>query len=350
MEFQNPRGDYAALRLKRVEDLWFSDGSIVVRVGEQVCRIHQSILAANSSVLADMLSIPQPQNGDTLDGLPLMSFPDPPEDVLHWLKSMVLPGYFEVYPSRIPQDKLLATLRLSHKYGVQTLRQRALYHLSVAFPSVFGDDVKLLLDKDHRRETSIDGDFNVDFFCKVHALAVEIGADWLLPSLIYTIHSATYSDDEARARLPALLSARDMLQLWNLTRASLAALQPCQLTPKLSTVREHEWDDVCEVGGTKCRDGVRDILDQGFDHLIAQPLSFLHIEAKTFMTAPYAWSPTVEYLIGKAACKACNTAFQNHYGNACTMVQRVFEEDAAYEDLRDARALDTGSLQISGSQ
>ncbi|KAL1661277.1 hypothetical protein GGF50DRAFT_129613 [Schizophyllum commune] len=331
------------MNVEIMSDFCLPNGIIVIRVGDRICRVHQSILAANSPVLADMLSVLQPQNSETFGELPMMSFPDPPEDVLHWLKSMVLPGYFEVYPSRVRQDKLLATLRLSHKYGVQTLRQRALYHLSVAFPSVFGDDVKLLLDKDHRRQTSIDGDFNVDFFCKVHALAVEIGADWLLPSLIYIIHSATYSDDEARARLPALLSSRDMLQL-------LAALQPCHLTPKLSTVREHEWDDVCEVGGTKCRDGVRDILDQGFDHLIAQPLSFLHIEAKTFMTAPYAWSPTVEYLIGKAACKACNTAFQNHYGNACTMVQRVFEEDAAYEDLRDARALDTGSLQISGSQ
>ncbi|KAI5887684.1 uncharacterized protein SCHCODRAFT_02552870 [Schizophyllum commune H4-8] len=340
MEFQNPRGDYAALRLKRVEDLWFSDGSIVVRVGEQACRIHQSILAANSSVLANILSIPQPKNGETFEGLPMMSFPDPPEDVLHWLKSMVLPGYFEVYPSRIQQDKLLATLRLSHKYGVQTLRQRALYHLSVAFPSVFGDEdeAKLLLDKDHWRKTSIDGDFNVDFFCKVYALAVEIGADWLLPSLIYTIHSATYFDDNARARLPALLSSQAMLQLLNVTRASLAAFQPHRLTPILS--------NDCEVGGTKCTDGVRDILDRGFDHLIAQPLSFLHIKANTFMTdCGYA---TVKEAIEVAACNKCKEVFRYpRYIVACDLFRQVFEEATVYEELRDARALDTGSQWIS---
>ncbi|KAL1720369.1 hypothetical protein EV715DRAFT_271969 [Schizophyllum commune] len=329
------------MNLEIMSDFCLPDGIIVIRVGDRICRIHQSILAANSPVLADMLSVLQPQNAETFGGLPMMSFPDPPEEVLHWLKSMVLPGYFEVYPSRIRQDKLLATLRLSHKYGVQSLRQRALYHLSVAFPSVFGDDVKLLLDKDHRRETSIDGDFNVDFFCKVHALAVEIGADWLLPSLIYTIHSATYSDGEARARLPALLSSRDMLQLFNVTRASLEAFQPLHLTPVLHTVEE---EDICEVGGTRCRDGVRDILDRGFNHLIAQPLSFLHIEADTFMTDRHNVSSlTVKSVIDMHACNKCKRAFNHRYIYACDLFMELFEEEAAPEELRDARALDIGS-------
>ena len=75
------------------QDLWFSDGSIVTRVGERICRVHQSILAVNLSFLADMHSIPQPGNAETFDGLPMMDFPDPPEEVLHWLKYMSLPGY-----------------------------------------------------------------------------------------------------------------------------------------------------------------------------------------------------------------------------------------------------------------
>ncbi|KAL1720372.1 hypothetical protein EV715DRAFT_197163 [Schizophyllum commune] len=319
--------------LKKDQDLWFSDESIVIRVGERICRVLQSILAVDSSFLADMFSIPQPGNAETFDGLPMMDFPDPPEEVLHWLKSMLLPGYFEVYPSRIPQDKLLATLRLSHKYGVQRLHQRALYHLSIDFPFVFAGEANLLLDKDHKRNTTIDGDFNVDFFCKVHALAVEIGAHWLLPSVIYTLHAASYFDDEARARLPTLLASQDMLQLLNVTQASLAEFQPLQLIL---------WADVCDVGGTKCRDDIKNILKQGLLHLIARSLSFTEIKATTFMTdLRYSWHATVEYMVDNAACNKCKGAFYTNYSDACYRFQHVFEGTRG-EIQDEKRALDVG--------
>ncbi|KAL1702836.1 hypothetical protein EV121DRAFT_292894 [Schizophyllum commune] len=352
MEFQNSQGDHAALRLERIQDLWFSDGSIVIRVGERVCRVHQSILAVNSPVLAGMFSIPQPENAEMFDGLPMMSFPDPPEEVLHWLKSMLLPGYFEVYPSRIHQDRLLATLRLSHKYGVQRLRQRALYHLSIAFPSVFGfaAEDKLLLDKDHKRSTTIDGDFDVAFFCKVHALAVEIGAHWLQPSVIYTIHAATYFDDDARARLPALLASQDMLQLLNVTRASLAEFQPVRLTQVLS--EQADWLDQCTVGGTKCRDGVKAILEKGLHHLIAQPLSFPKVKANAFMAdRPFPWTLPipVEVMIDRVACQACKDAFFVHYYiDACPTFLRVFK-DTPSEIQEEQRAVDVGMKRINGA-
>ncbi|KAL1692592.1 hypothetical protein GGG16DRAFT_51030 [Schizophyllum commune] len=204
------------MKLETITDLWFPDGNTVIRVGERVCRVHQSILAANSPVLADMFSVPQPTDGEMYEGLPMMSFPEPPEDVLHWLKSMLLLGYFEVYPSRIHQDKLLATLRLSHKYGVQPLRQRALYRLSVAFPDIVDVHeaiVDLAHDSSFRTKAAIDGDFTLKFLCKVNALALEIGAHWLLPSVMYNIHSATWKDAKARVRLPALLTSHDMLRL-----------------------------------------------------------------------------------------------------------------------------------------
>ena len=83
------------MKLETIPDLCFPDGNIVIRVGERVCRVHQSILAANSPVLADMFSVPQPTDGEMYEGLPMISFPDPPEDVLHWLKSMLLLGYVQ---------------------------------------------------------------------------------------------------------------------------------------------------------------------------------------------------------------------------------------------------------------
>ncbi|KAI5887685.1 uncharacterized protein SCHCODRAFT_02638714 [Schizophyllum commune H4-8] len=238
------------MSLETIPDLWFPDGNIVIRVGERVCRVHQSILAANSPVLADMFSVPQPRDGEMYEGLPMMSFPDPPEEVLHWLKSMLLLGYFEVYPSRIAQDKLLATLRLSHKYGVQSLRQRALYHLSIAFPDMGSDRAAA----SKSTPAAIDGGRTVDFFCRVYAVALEIGARWLLPSVMYNIHSATYLDAEARARLPALMTSQAMLRLLEVGRLVLAHFMPHKLAPVIQW--EEEGDDVCAFGG-ECEDAVR---------------------------------------------------------------------------------------------
>ncbi|KAL1731455.1 hypothetical protein EV714DRAFT_195795, partial [Schizophyllum commune] len=240
------------MKLETIPELWFPDGNIVIRVGERVCRVHQSILAANSPVLADMFSVPQPRDGEMYEGLPMMSFPDPPEEVLHWLKSMLLLGYFEVYPSHIHQDKLLATLRLSHKYGVQTLRQRALYHLSIAFPDTGSDHTAGFKTS----FAAIDGGCTVEFFCRVHAIALEIGARWLLPSVIYNIHSATYLDAEARARLPALMTSQDMLRLLEVGRLALTHFMPHKLAPVVEW--EKEGDDVCAFDG-KCEDAVRRI-------------------------------------------------------------------------------------------
>ncbi|KAL1661280.1 hypothetical protein GGF50DRAFT_118130 [Schizophyllum commune] len=226
-----------------------------------------------------MLSRPQSGNAETFDGLPMMHFPDPPEEVLHWLKSMSLPA--------------------------------------IAFPSVFAGEANLLLDKDHKRKTTIDGDFKGEFSCKVHALEVEIGAHWLLTSVIYTIHAGTDFDDEARARLPTLLASQDMLQLLNVTQASLGEFQPLQLLL---------WAYVCDVDGTKCRDDIKNILGQGLLHLIARSLSFTEIKATTFMTdLRYSWHATVEYMVGNAACNKCKGAFYTNYRDACYMFQHVFE-------------------------
>ena len=46
---------------------------------------------------------------------------------------------------------------------------------------MFAGEANLLLEKDHKRMTTIGGDFKGEFLCKVHALEVEIGAHWLLP-------------------------------------------------------------------------------------------------------------------------------------------------------------------------
>ncbi|KAL1720368.1 hypothetical protein EV715DRAFT_289333 [Schizophyllum commune] len=322
------------MKLETIPELWLPDGNIVIRVGERVCRVHQSILAANSPVLADMFSVPQPRDGEIFEGLPMISFSDPPEEVLHWLKSMLLLGYFEVYPSHIHQDKLLATLRLSHKYGVQTLRQRALYHLSIAIPNMGSDHTTGF----RKSFAAIDGGCTVDFLCKVQAVALEIGARWLLPSVIYNIHSATYLDAEARARLPELLPSHDMLRLADVARLILTHFMPHMLAPFVKWKKE---GDNCASGG-ECEDAVRCILEKGFEQLVAHPLSFIDLP-DTFLTGVPPGSP-VKDVIGRVACKACDNNFHWRYGRTCLHFRHALEDacGATPKDIHLGRALDTG--------
>ncbi|KAJ7452205.1 hypothetical protein FB451DRAFT_695926 [Mycena latifolia] len=59
----------------RVDDLWFPEGTLVIRAERTIFRVIQSILAARSSVFRDMLALPQPTDSDTeiIDGSPGLS-------------------------------------------------------------------------------------------------------------------------------------------------------------------------------------------------------------------------------------------------------------------------------------
>ncbi|TRM66479.1 hypothetical protein BD626DRAFT_482734 [Schizophyllum amplum] len=59
----------------QVKGLWFPDGNLIISIGDHVCRVHKSVLASHSPVVADMLSVPQPDSADMLDGIPAMTLP-----------------------------------------------------------------------------------------------------------------------------------------------------------------------------------------------------------------------------------------------------------------------------------
>ena len=70
---------------KRDEDLYFSDGSVVLSVKDAddnllYFRVHKSVLAKNSLVFEDMLTMPTLDNQNTYDGLPLVHLHD---DAIH---------------------------------------------------------------------------------------------------------------------------------------------------------------------------------------------------------------------------------------------------------------------------
>jgi hypothetical protein len=72
----------------RVKDLWFPDGSLVVQAEQSLFRISGGILAARSSVFADMLAFTQPPDAETIDGCPVVKLPDRAEDLTCFFRAI----------------------------------------------------------------------------------------------------------------------------------------------------------------------------------------------------------------------------------------------------------------------
>jgi hypothetical protein len=87
MALENPSGAGDS-PIRRAEHLWFKDCGLVIRAGNVVFRVSGEILAAKSPVFRDMLQIPQPLDGETVDGCPVVCLPDDPLDTTAFLRAI----------------------------------------------------------------------------------------------------------------------------------------------------------------------------------------------------------------------------------------------------------------------
>ncbi|KAJ7127282.1 hypothetical protein C8R43DRAFT_700116 [Mycena crocata] len=206
---------------QRVQELWFDDGNLVIQAENSQFRVFRGILAARSSVFQDMLSFPQPSDAELVVGCPLVRLPDSLWEVTVFLKAIFLPGFFRSFPAETDFDTVIGCLRLSHKYGVDYLRRRALIHLSSGHRSTLSDWDEI----DHEAG---EGDLSfkipswpwpMDSASRIYIvqLAREIDAPWLLPIAFYRVsvgfamgtlgkevfHGTPYNG------VPASLSAQD---------------------------------------------------------------------------------------------------------------------------------------------
>ena len=79
--------------LLRHPDLWFSDGSVVLRAESTLFRVHISQLVRRSLFFRDLFSLPQPANDavgldGTFDGCPLLVLHDSADDLSNLLKAL----------------------------------------------------------------------------------------------------------------------------------------------------------------------------------------------------------------------------------------------------------------------
>jgi hypothetical protein len=91
-------------RILRHPDLWFSDGSVVLKAESTLFRVHSSQLARRSLFFRDLFSLPQPAKDavgldGTFDGCPLLVLHDSAEDLSNLLKALYDGGpYVILFP------------------------------------------------------------------------------------------------------------------------------------------------------------------------------------------------------------------------------------------------------------
>ena len=75
----------------RVDDLWFEDGSLIIKAEEKLFRVSKCLLAARSIVFKDMLSFPPVPDGEMelIDGIPVVTLSDSAKDVEVFLRAIL---------------------------------------------------------------------------------------------------------------------------------------------------------------------------------------------------------------------------------------------------------------------
>ncbi|KAJ6571219.1 hypothetical protein B0H19DRAFT_1129416 [Mycena capillaripes] len=171
----------AAPEIVRSRDVWFSDGNIIIEAERTSFRIYGQLVAAKSTVLAGLLAIPQ----FIVDGIPVVRLPDADQDLEVFLKAILDSNFFMPPPSPTHLGTVLAVLRLSHKYNILYLFQRALLHLEVVYP--INLQQFLAVPSSHHityPEPALVGHL------EVLKAAMDADAQWLLPVVHYTIACA----------------------------------------------------------------------------------------------------------------------------------------------------------------
>ncbi|KAJ7150662.1 hypothetical protein C8R46DRAFT_1008163 [Mycena filopes] len=179
-----------------VDGLWFSTEKLaILRAGEKIFRVPQSILAARSPVFEAMFQFPQPSpeassamddGEEVIEGTPVVRLFDAAEEVEAFLRAVFDSSYFMPPPAEILFRDLLGILRLSHKYDVGYLHKRALLHFETIYPVDIAS-----LDLTRASVTSDDFDTYPALDLRAIPALHAVEAHWLLPYAYYS--AATYT-------------------------------------------------------------------------------------------------------------------------------------------------------------
>ncbi|KAK7006715.1 BTB domain-containing protein [Favolaschia claudopus] len=160
--------------LTRASDLWFEDCGLIIQAEKTIFRVSRDFLALQSPVFRDMLSLPPPKTADMMFGCPFVFLPDSAQDVTVFLKALIFHDFFEPYPAPTTVDVLIRGAATQHKYEVQSLRKRALVHISAAHPHLLKQPQPAWLSHAIHRNKAL-----------IPILARQLSIPWILPIAFY---------------------------------------------------------------------------------------------------------------------------------------------------------------------
>ncbi|EMD41182.1 hypothetical protein CERSUDRAFT_111734 [Gelatoporia subvermispora B] len=118
--------------------LWFEDGNVIMVADSVGFRLYRGVLSARSTVFQNLFQIPQPTDGETYEGCPVIRLQDTAEDLRHLLRAFM--GYTNFPdPARPTFKEVVALARLSHKYDVEDLQKASEAQLKSMFPTRYED-------------------------------------------------------------------------------------------------------------------------------------------------------------------------------------------------------------------
>ncbi|KLO07208.1 hypothetical protein SCHPADRAFT_658044 [Schizopora paradoxa] len=123
---------------RRHDELWFSDGSIVLATDVHLYRVHKSMLAKYSKVLRDLFEIPtgdEDANTERWEDVPIVRMVgDSDEEVRLLLKSLYGVN-LQVALRGLSLTEVASLLSISSKYDCQDIRTDVMQRLEHLFPS-----------------------------------------------------------------------------------------------------------------------------------------------------------------------------------------------------------------------
>ncbi|KAL1946218.1 hypothetical protein VTO73DRAFT_15345 [Trametes versicolor] len=132
--------DIGVSKLARDTDTWLEDGNIVLVAGTRAFRVYKGLLAAQSSMFADMFFASRPQADELFEGCPVVRLSDSPEELKHLLDVLIPNVRQRVYfpdEEHYTFTQLSSFVRLGHKYGIVDVEQQALACLKTYFTNKF---------------------------------------------------------------------------------------------------------------------------------------------------------------------------------------------------------------------
>ncbi|PIL26287.1 hypothetical protein GSI_12043 [Ganoderma sinense ZZ0214-1] len=125
--------------VKRDEELWFEDGTVVLAAGNVEFCVYKGLLADRSPVFKDMFAFPQPRSppAEPTD-LPRVNLPDSAEDIRELLRMLLPDKQSRLYSRKQPSfHALSACVRLGHKYQIDHILDEAMAFIRKAYPKDF---------------------------------------------------------------------------------------------------------------------------------------------------------------------------------------------------------------------